>query len=95
MTQKFTLNVNGKTHTVDADPDMPLLYALGFLWLDILLVGRNSPLLSAAKLFMFFSIPSMYSPFLFLLYGGAVVLALACYVILVRRGAFTIVGLRV
>ena len=74
---------------------MPLLYALGFLWLDILLVGRNSPLLSAAKLFMFFSIPSMYSPFLFLLYGGAVVLALACYVILVRRGAFTIVGLRV
>ena len=28
MTQKFTLNVNGKTHTVDADPDMPLLYAL-------------------------------------------------------------------
>ena len=25
---KFTLNVNGKTHTVDADPDMPLLYAL-------------------------------------------------------------------
>ena len=28
MTQKFTLDVNGKTHTVDADPDMPLLYAL-------------------------------------------------------------------
>ena len=28
MTQKFTLNVNGKNHTVDADPDMPLLYAL-------------------------------------------------------------------
>ncbi len=28
MTQKFTLNVNGKTHTVDADPDMPLLYAM-------------------------------------------------------------------
>ena len=25
---KFTLNVNGKTHDVDADPDMPLLYAL-------------------------------------------------------------------
>ena len=22
MTQKFTLNVNGKNHTVDADPDM-------------------------------------------------------------------------
>ena len=28
MAQKFTLNVNGTTHTVDADPDMPLLYAL-------------------------------------------------------------------
>ena len=28
MTQKFSLNVDGKAHTVDADPDMPLLYAL-------------------------------------------------------------------
>ena len=28
MNQKFSLNVNGKTHSVDADPDMPLLYAL-------------------------------------------------------------------
>jgi aerobic-type carbon monoxide dehydrogenase small subunit (CoxS/CutS family) len=25
---QFTLNVNGTSHTVDADPDMPLLYAL-------------------------------------------------------------------
>jgi aerobic-type carbon monoxide dehydrogenase small subunit (CoxS/CutS family) len=25
---RFTLNVNGKTHEVDADPDMPLLHAL-------------------------------------------------------------------
>jgi nicotinate dehydrogenase subunit A len=25
---RFALNVNGKTHSVDADPDMPLLYAL-------------------------------------------------------------------
>jgi aerobic-type carbon monoxide dehydrogenase small subunit (CoxS/CutS family) len=25
---KYTLNVNGKARTVDADPDMPLLYAL-------------------------------------------------------------------
>lgn len=25
---RLTLKVNGKTHTVDADPDMPLLYAL-------------------------------------------------------------------
>src|ERR1700740_778515 len=28
MPQKITLNVNGKDHTVDVDPDMPLLYAL-------------------------------------------------------------------
>src|SRR3981189_3034437 len=28
MNQKLQLDVNGKTHTVDADPDMPLLYAL-------------------------------------------------------------------
>jgi nicotinate dehydrogenase subunit A len=28
MTSKFSLNVNGKTQTVDVDPDMPLLYAL-------------------------------------------------------------------
>jgi nicotinate dehydrogenase subunit A len=28
MTQRFSLTVNGTTHTVDADPDMPLLYAL-------------------------------------------------------------------
>jgi nicotinate dehydrogenase subunit A len=25
---RYTLNVDGKDHTVDADPDMPLLYAL-------------------------------------------------------------------
>ena len=28
MRQAFTLNVNGKDHAIDADPDMPLLYAL-------------------------------------------------------------------
>ena len=28
MKQKFTLNVDGKTHEVEAEPDMPLLYAL-------------------------------------------------------------------
>ena len=28
MAEKFTLRVNGQTHTVEADPDMPLLYAL-------------------------------------------------------------------
>jgi nicotinate dehydrogenase subunit A len=28
MTERFSLNVNRKEHTVEADPDMPLLYAL-------------------------------------------------------------------
>ena len=28
MNQKFSLNVNGHAHTVEADEDMPLLYAL-------------------------------------------------------------------
>jgi len=28
MSQSFTLTVNGKQHRVEADPDMPLLYAL-------------------------------------------------------------------
>ena len=28
MNQKFSLNVNGKVHAIEADPDMPLLYAL-------------------------------------------------------------------
>ena len=28
MTERFSLHVNGKDHVVEADPDMPLLYAL-------------------------------------------------------------------
>jgi nicotinate dehydrogenase subunit A len=28
MRQEFTLTVNGSTHSVEAEPDMPLLYAL-------------------------------------------------------------------
>src|SRR5215831_15445462 len=28
MSQRFTITVNGKSHTITADPDMPLLYAL-------------------------------------------------------------------
>ena len=28
MSERFSLSVNGSTHTVTADPDMPLLYAL-------------------------------------------------------------------
>jgi nicotinate dehydrogenase subunit A len=28
MSQRLSLNVNGKVHSIDVDPDMPLLYAL-------------------------------------------------------------------
>jgi nicotinate dehydrogenase subunit A len=28
MTERFSLDVNGRTHTIQADPEMPLLYAL-------------------------------------------------------------------
>lgn len=56
------------------------LFSILFLLLDICLVRTNSPLLIASKLLMFFSIPMMYSPFLFLLYGGAVTIALVVYV---------------
>ena len=28
MAERYTLRVNGVSHTIDADPDMPLLYAL-------------------------------------------------------------------
>ena len=28
MVERFSLSVNGRTHEVEADPDMPLLYAL-------------------------------------------------------------------
>jgi len=28
MNQKFAINVNGKDHTIEADPDTPLLYVL-------------------------------------------------------------------
>ena len=37
MNQKYTLNVNGKDHAFEADPDMPLLYALRNA------VGLNNP----------------------------------------------------
>lgn len=57
------------------------IYALLFFGLDLYLSSSGSPLLWAGKLFLFVSIPFMYSPFLFLLYGGAVVLALAAYVL--------------
>jgi len=73
---------------------VPALYALFFAWLDIALTAARSPLTSAAKIFMFFTIPLMYSPFMFVLYGGFVAVAILCYVRLLRNGAFSFLGLR-
>jgi hypothetical protein len=73
---------------------VPALFALAFLWLDIALVASRSVLTSAAKVFMFFSIPTMYSPFMFILYGGFVAIGILCYVWLRQKGAFSFVGIR-
>jgi hypothetical protein len=73
---------------------VPALFALFFLWLDVALTATSSPLTSAAKIFMFFTIPLMYSPFMFILYGGFVVVGILCYVWLLRNGALSFLGLR-
>lgn len=72
----------------------PALFALGFLSLDIALTASHSPLTSAAKIFMFFAIPLMYSPYMFILYGGFVAVGILCYVRLLQGGAFSFLGLR-
>lgn len=73
---------------------VPVLYALAFLWLDIALTASRSALTSAAKIFMFFSIPTMYSPFMFVLYGGFVAVGILCYAWLRRNGALSFLGIR-
>lgn len=73
---------------------VPALFGLAFLWLDIALVASRSALTSGAKIFMFFSIPTMYSPFMFILYGGFVTIGILCYVRLRQKGAFSFVGIR-
>ena len=73
---------------------VPPLYALGFLWLDIALTASRSALTSAAKIFMFFAIPLMYSPFMFVLYGGFVAVGVLCYAHLRRNGALSFLGIR-
>jgi hypothetical protein len=73
---------------------VPALYALGFLWLDIALTASRSALTSAAKIFMFFSIPLMYSPFMFVLYGGFVAIGILCYAWLRQKGALSFLEMR-
>ncbi len=73
---------------------VPILYALAFLWLDISLVASRSALTSAAKVFLFFSIPTMYSPFMFILYGGIVAIGALCYAWLRNKGALSFLEMR-
>jgi hypothetical protein len=73
---------------------VPALYALGFLWLDIALTASRSSLTSAAKIFMFFSIPLMYSPFMFVLYGGFVAVGILCYAWLRQKGVLSFLEMR-
>ena len=73
---------------------VPALYALGFLWLDIALTASRSGLTSAAKIFIFFSIPLMYSPFMFVLYGGFVAVGILCYAWLRQKGALSFLEMR-
>lgn len=73
---------------------VPPLFALAFLWLDIALVTSRSALTSAAKIFLFFAIPTMYSPYMFILYGGVVAIGILCYVRLRQRDAFSFIGIR-
>lgn len=73
---------------------VPALFALAFLWLDIALVASRSALTSAAKIFVFFSIPTMYSPFMFILYGGFVAIGILVYVRLRQKGVFSFIGIR-
>jgi hypothetical protein len=71
---------------------MSAICALGFLLLDKMITASRSILLYATKLFLFFSIPTMYSPYLFILYGGAILLAITVYVTLTKRRASAFAG---
>lgn len=73
---------------------VPALFALFFLWFDIALTASKTSLTSAAKIFMFFSIPLMYSPFMFVLYGGFVAVGILCYAKLRQKGAFSFLEMR-
>lgn len=63
---------------------VPLSYALCLSTLDRLLVARNSVLLFGLKMYLVFVVPLFYSPYLFVLYGGAVTVALLALVFVSR-----------
>lgn len=71
----------------------PALFAFGFLLMDCAIVASRSSMLFGAKIFLFFTIPIIYAPYGFMLYGGAAVLILMFLVHLLRRGYFASFGL--
>lgn len=59
---------------------IPMLFGLSLATIDRLLVARNSVLLFGVKMYLVFVVPLFYSPYLFVLYGGAVTIALLALV---------------
>lgn len=55
---------------------VPLMYALLFGFLDMLLLSERSTVFFGIKVFLAVALPSCISPYTFILYGGAVTLAL-------------------
>lgn len=60
------------------------LFVMIFHLIDTILWRMRSPRNDAARIVMFLNIPLMYSPFLFLLYGGIVVLLIVIWTVLTR-----------
>ncbi|MVB00175.1 hypothetical protein GN330_23285 [Nitratireductor sp. CAU 1489] len=71
----------------------PALFALVFAATDKILTLGNSPIFIGNKIFLFFSIPLMYSPFLILLYGGAVTISIIIYITILRSKLLGYFGL--
>lgn len=63
---------------------VPFLYAFGAGSLDMLLLTERSPVFFGTRCYLFVALPICYSPFLFVLYGGAVAAVLIACVKLVR-----------
>jgi len=58
---------------------IPFLYAFAIGLLDMLLLANRSAIFFAVKIYLFVILPICYSPYLFILYGGAVALILITF----------------
>ena len=67
---------------------VPFLFAFAVGLLDMLLLGSRSPLFFALKIYLFVVLPICYSPYLFVLYGGAVAFILMTFLAVLRSGAW-------